>query len=58
MMGKGKSGVNATGGSEGIPEGEVVKRFGEVMVRVGDRISYVSKILSLLTHVRYLRIDP
>ena len=43
--------MSAIGGSEGIPyrDREVVKSFGEVMVRVGDRISYGSRILNLLT---------
>jgi len=49
MMVKGRSEVSAIGGSKGIPEEEVVKRFGKVMVRVNDRISYGSKILHLLT---------
>ncbi len=48
-MVQGRSEVSAIGGSEGIPEGEVVKRSGEVMVQVNDRISYGSKILHLLT---------
>ena len=49
MMVEGRTWVSAIGGSEGMPYGEAVGSFERVMVLAGDRISYGSKILSLLT---------
>ncbi len=48
MMVKGRFGVSAIGGSEGMPYRGLVRSFKKVMVRVMGRIFSGSKILNLL----------